>query len=37
MYDGKDDKAQVYPYWKAWIDPSLAGEVAILQTCGPFA
>ena len=32
LYDGKEDKAQVYPYWKVWIDPSLGSEVATLQT-----
>ncbi|MEV6283918.1 ABC transporter substrate-binding protein [Kribbella sp. NPDC051770] len=32
LYAGKEDKAQIYPFWKVWIDPSLAGEVATLQT-----
>jgi hypothetical protein len=32
LYDGKEDKAEVYPYWKVWIDPSLGSEVATLQT-----
>ncbi len=32
LYEGKEDKSKIYPYWKVWIDPSLAGEVATLQT-----
>jgi hypothetical protein len=32
LYAGKEDKAQTYPYWKVWIDPSLGSEVATLQT-----
>ncbi len=32
LYAGKEDKAQIYPFWKVWIDPSLASEVATLQT-----
>jgi len=32
LYAGKEDKAEIYPYWKVWIDPSLANEVATLQT-----
>jgi ABC-type glycerol-3-phosphate transport system substrate-binding protein len=32
LYAGKEDKAKIYPYWKVWIDPSLANEVATLQT-----
>ncbi|WP_432889986.1 ABC transporter substrate-binding protein [Kribbella sp. CA-245084] len=32
LYEGKEDKAQTYPYWKVWIDPSLGSEVATLQT-----
>ncbi|GAB3826007.1 ABC transporter substrate-binding protein [Kribbella italica] len=32
LYDGKEDKAQVYPYWKVWIDPAQSAEVATLQT-----
>ncbi|MFK4089527.1 ABC transporter substrate-binding protein [Kribbella sp. NPDC020789] len=32
LYAGKEDKSKIYPYWKVWIDPSLAGEVATLQT-----
>ncbi|MGY4769539.1 ABC transporter substrate-binding protein [Kribbella sp. CWNU-51] len=32
LYSGKEDKAQTYPYWKVWIDPSLGSEVATLQT-----
>jgi putative aldouronate transport system substrate-binding protein len=31
LYEGKEDKAQIYPFWKVWIDPSLASEVATLQ------
>ena len=32
LYSGKEDKAQTYPNWKVWIDPSLGSEVATLQT-----
>ncbi|MFG1819327.1 ABC transporter substrate-binding protein [Kribbella sp. NPDC049174] len=32
LYEGKEDKSLIYPYWKVWIDPTLAGEVATLQT-----
>jgi putative aldouronate transport system substrate-binding protein len=32
LYAGHEDKAQIYPFWKVWIDPSLASEVATLQT-----
>ncbi|MFI6680897.1 ABC transporter substrate-binding protein [Kribbella sp. NPDC050470] len=32
LYEGKEDKALIYPYWKVWIDPSLGSEVATLQT-----
>lgn len=32
LYAGHEDKAKIYPYWKVWIDPSLASEVATLQT-----
>ncbi len=32
LYEGKEDKSKIYPYWKVWIDPTLAGEVATLQT-----
>jgi putative aldouronate transport system substrate-binding protein len=32
LYAGKEDKAAIYPFWKVWIDPSLASEVATLQT-----
>jgi putative aldouronate transport system substrate-binding protein len=32
LYAGKEDKSKIYPYWKVWIDPSLANEVATLQT-----
>ncbi|HEY9337889.1 MAG TPA: ABC transporter substrate-binding protein, partial [Kribbella sp.] len=26
------DKSKVYPYWKVWIEPTLANEMATLQT-----
>jgi putative aldouronate transport system substrate-binding protein len=32
LYAGHEDKAAVYPYWSVWVDPSLASEVATLQT-----
>jgi hypothetical protein len=32
LYAGHEDKAQIYPFWKVWIDPTLANEVATLQT-----
>jgi putative aldouronate transport system substrate-binding protein len=32
LYEGKEDKSMIYPYWKVWIDPSLGSEVATLQT-----
>lgn len=32
LYEGKEDKSKVYPYWGVWIDPSLGSEVATLQT-----
>lgn len=32
LYEGKEDKSLIYPYWKVWIDPSLGGEIATLQT-----
>ncbi|HZX05903.1 ABC transporter substrate-binding protein [Kribbella sp.] len=32
LYAGHEDKAQIYPFWKVWIDPTLASEVATLQT-----
>jgi putative aldouronate transport system substrate-binding protein len=32
LYEGKEDKSKIYPYWKVWIDPALATEVATLQT-----
>jgi putative aldouronate transport system substrate-binding protein len=32
LYEGKEDKSAVYPYWKVWIDPSLGSEMATLQT-----
>ena len=32
LYEGKEDKSKIYPYWKVWIDPTLAGEVATTET-----
>ncbi|MFI6833813.1 ABC transporter substrate-binding protein [Kribbella sp. NPDC050241] len=32
LYAGHEDKAMIYPYWKVWIDPTLANEIATLQT-----
>ncbi|MFG1905656.1 ABC transporter substrate-binding protein [Kribbella sp. NPDC048928] len=32
LYAGHEDKSKIYPYWKVWIDPTLANEVATLQT-----
>jgi putative aldouronate transport system substrate-binding protein len=32
LYEGKEDKALIYPFWKVWIDPALASEVSTLQT-----
>ncbi|MEV0794821.1 ABC transporter substrate-binding protein [Kribbella sp. NPDC050459] len=32
LYAGKEDKSKVYPYWKVWIEPTLANEMATLQT-----
>ncbi|GAA1559902.1 ABC transporter substrate-binding protein [Kribbella hippodromi] len=32
LYAGHEDKAQIYPFWRVWIDPTLANEVATLQT-----
>jgi putative aldouronate transport system substrate-binding protein len=32
LYAGHEDKAQIYPFWKVWIDPTLATEVSTLQT-----
>lgn len=32
LYAGKENKEQVYPYWGVWVEPSLASEVASLQT-----
>ncbi|MBP2351855.1 putative aldouronate transport system substrate-binding protein [Kribbella aluminosa] len=32
LYAGHEDKAQIYPFWKVWIDPAQASEVATLQT-----
>ena len=32
LYAGHEDKAKIYPYWKVWIDPTQANEVATMQT-----
>lgn len=32
LYAGHEDKAQIYPFWKVWIEPAQATEVATLQT-----
>ena len=32
LYAGKEDEAQVYPFWGVWIDPAEASEVATLKT-----
>ncbi|MBM7789993.1 extracellular solute-binding protein [Tenggerimyces flavus] len=32
LYEGKEDDAKIYPYWKVWIDPALGSEVSTLQT-----
>jgi putative aldouronate transport system substrate-binding protein len=32
QYEGKEDKAQWFPQTSVWPDPSLAGELATLQT-----
>ncbi|MFG6199840.1 hypothetical protein [Nonomuraea sp. JJY05] len=32
LYEGKEPKDQIYPYWNVWISPDVAGEVATLQT-----
>ncbi len=32
LYEGKEDKSAIYPYWKVWTDPSLGSEIATLQT-----
>ncbi|MEV6269356.1 ABC transporter substrate-binding protein [Kribbella sp. NPDC051936] len=32
LYAGKEDKSKIYPYWKVWIEPTLANEMATLQT-----
>lgn len=31
-YEGHEDKAAIFPYWRVWIDPSLSSEAATLQT-----
>lgn len=32
LYAGHEDKAQIYPFWKVWIDSTQATEVSTLQT-----
>lgn len=32
LYEGHEDKAEIYPFWRVWIQPSDASEVATLQT-----
>ncbi|MFI7135507.1 hypothetical protein ACIBQ1_58335 [Nonomuraea sp. NPDC050153] len=32
LYEGKEPKDQIYPYWNVWISPDVANEVATLQT-----
>jgi putative aldouronate transport system substrate-binding protein len=32
LYAGKEDKSKIYPYWKVWVEPTLANEMATLQT-----
>jgi putative aldouronate transport system substrate-binding protein len=32
LYEGHEDKAAIFPYWRAWVDPSLSSELATLQT-----
>lgn len=32
LYAGHEDKASIFPYWRAWVDPSLSSELATLQT-----
>jgi putative aldouronate transport system substrate-binding protein len=32
LYAGHEDKAAIFPYWRAWVDPSISGELATLQT-----
>ena len=32
LYEGHEDKAQIFPYWGVWVDPGDASEMASLQT-----
>jgi putative aldouronate transport system substrate-binding protein len=32
LYEGKEDKSLIYPFWGVWVDPSKANELATLQT-----
>jgi putative aldouronate transport system substrate-binding protein len=32
LYAGKEDEAQIYPFWGVWIDPADSSEAASLQT-----
>ncbi len=32
LYAGKEDEAQIYPFWGVWIDPAEASEAASLTT-----
>lgn len=32
LYEGHEDKAEIYPFWNVWVDPADASEVATLQT-----
>jgi putative aldouronate transport system substrate-binding protein len=32
LYAGHEDKAAIFPYWRAWVDPSVSSELATLQT-----
>src|SRR5690606_28546125 len=32
LYEGKEDKAAIFPYWGVWVEPADASEMATLQT-----
>ncbi|MHC5794633.1 type 2 periplasmic-binding domain-containing protein [Lacisediminihabitans sp. FW035] len=32
LYEGHEDKAQIYPYWSVWLTEDQGSEVATLQT-----
>lgn len=32
LYEGKEPKGQMFPYWKVWVSPENSGELATLQT-----